>query len=194
MSVESDGYTFDSTILLTDGGTDTYQRHRGRWVKNGGSVHGCAESAGHFLSRVTSTAAHYDGVIVALYPVCGSFAETIQHCRRGGTRRCRRCTSWDVGVRSLTSRVGYGRGGAIIVSIGPVMGPKFKPPRVDCSQPCPGSGSGKAKAQAALGRILKGRRFLTGGGSDHPYLFRTRRACRRYRARKRISTSDLDVW
>jgi len=192
LEVQSDEYTFDSTILLTDGGTEFYERRRRRWVKTGGAVHGCARSVGHFLSRVTSTAAYYDAVLVALYPVCGSFEVRIEHCRQGGTRRCRRCRSWDVGMRSLTARVGYGRGRAPVVTIGPASGSGYTPPRVDCSKPCPGSN--KAEAVATLRRFLKGRRFINATGNDHPYLFRSRRACRRYRRSKRIPKDDLDVW
>lgn len=188
MTISHDGYTFDSRILLTDGGTDSYKRRGRKWVKVGGSAHGCANNVGLVLSKVTAGSAYYDAALVSLYVACGAPIYHKQHCQRGGQRDCRSCSSWTIQMKSRMYGHRYGRTRSPTVTVGLPSAPR----PVDCRKPCPS----KAKYQAAkdLARFLRGRRFLHRSSPDHPYLFRSKKACRSYRKRKKISKDELNVW
>jgi len=184
--VHADELLLDQRIVQTAGSEEIYRRTKnGRWKLESTGGIGEAHSVGLLLSNVTLDAAWYNGQVVQLHIACAKRIEEEVPCIGGGSRKCVRCLEW--GIHPSSMEQGYAMGRYVPQTIGQATDP------VDCSAPCPSAEQlpdDARRAQAAL----KGHEFVTEGPEEHPYLFRTRDACRRYRRAHPIPDGDLRTW
>ena len=175
----------DQRIVVTDGFSESYRRGRnGRWQLEIAGAMGEAHTVGLLLSNVTSDAAWYNGELVRLRIACTKRLEEESPCTSGGSRKCVRCLEW--GIHPSSMEPGYGRARHVPQTTAQAT------EAIDCTAPCrsdilPQEGR---RAQAAL----RGHPFVVDGLEEHPFLFRTRKACRQYRRAHRIPPDVLRTW
>lgn len=168
---------FGLDVSYTGPGWTDYERdEEGRWQEVGGGGMGCFEIRAGTLGRVTREAAFYNGTLVTFEVVCWSQLEELGKCADGSPRKCQRCEGIRLDAKSNSP-------GRMIRYRGPMVRQSSSKP-VDCSRPCPADELG-ARVER-LNRYLDGKRFISTDEFDSgAALFRSRKACRRHRARSR---------
>lgn len=169
---------FGLSVSYTGPSSTTYTRNKkGQWVRNSSGGRGSLETRVGALNRVTKNAAFYGGAVVVLKAVCRSYDSKCAICEGGGKRSCRTCRSIQIQAKSRSHGIGFGYAKTPSKSVTPCL------KKADCSQPCPVDVLGKKIAK--LNAFLKGKQFVTVDSDieNPPALFRTRKACRRHRAK-----------
>ncbi len=185
-TVSGDTIELGWDVTLVCGFDVTYERNAsGRWVETASGATGCADTVGHALSEVTDTAAWWGGASVAVAVKCGHRREEVQRCLDGSERTCATCERLAIELDSPEGRF-HTASAVTAVRIPAGAGP------VDCALLCPADARG-AKI-AAANAALAGADLEQVGLEKHPTLFRTRAACRAYRARHAIPASELATW
>jgi len=173
---------FGLNVAYTGPSSTSYIRNKkGQWIRNSSGGIGSLESRAGALNRVTKNAAYYGGAVVSLKAVCRSYQEKCAICAGGSKRTCRTCRSIQIQAKSRSHGIGFGYVKAPVKRASPCL------KEVDCSKPCPEDVLSKKIAQ--LNSFLKGKEFVTLNSDieNPPILFRTRKACRRHRARHKKS-------
>ncbi len=171
---------FGLSVSYTGPYSTSYKKDKqGQWVSYSSGGMGSLETRTGALNRVTKNAAFYGGAVVSLKAVCRSYHSKSVNCAGGGKRTCRICRSIQIQAKSRSQGIGFGYVGAA------AKGVSFELKEFDCSKPCPVDVLGKKIAQ--LNSFLKGKKFVTLDSDieNPPILFRTRKACRRHRARRK---------
>ena len=172
-TVRADELLLDRALTLTCGFTTTSRRDaKGRWAEVSSTAMGCADQVALGLGRVTSDAVWYDAAEVRLSIGCVEVARTCDG-------PCRRCGRYGV----ITAGGGPGFGVATHVQV--------RTSTAACPAACPPDPAPPDVDRA--NRQLADQRYFI-DGDPHPILFRTRAACRAYRARHPIGEDDLDPW
>lgn len=176
----------DRRIGVTCGGNTEHFRREpdGTLVPTTSDGYGCMRRVGLELSRVTPDAVWFNGSAVRLTVACTHVVEESTSCRAGGSRSCDGCAAWGLLPASGAPNVGFGtaaRRTPVVVN---------EP--ADCAAPC-ARVEMPANAQRAH-RALEGRTFMRAGPHEHPFFFRTERACLQYRRDHPTSAAETEAW